>query len=218
MEGNEAQELVAGLGGFLVKDPRPGKDACVQLVLDTGGDKLNILEYLKTEMLEDKRGDKDGVAGSIVSLFDHNISLNFEVMEDGTARAVPDTEADVTGAQLAAPVPGPARRARREREGGRIARPKNYVCGDCNTAFVSTKDLARHSVVHTGEKVRYHDGSEDAFNPFPPSRTARTVTRSSLRPPPGPRTSGPYTRSHRWGEAGPGGLQALFAGVPLPRV
>lgn len=120
MEGNEAQELVAGLGGFLVKDPRPGKDACVQLVLDTGGDKLNILEYLKTEMLEDKRGDKDGVAGSIVSLFDHNISLNFEVMEDGTARAVPDTEADVTGPRPRAPG--------QEGAGGRPDRQAQELC------------------------------------------------------------------------------------------
>ena len=36
----------------------------------------------------------------------------------------------------------------------KMTRPKNYACTHCGTAFVSTKDLARHTVVHTGEKVQ----------------------------------------------------------------
>ena len=131
-----------------------GKDQCMQLVLDTTSDKMNILEYLKTEMLEEKRVEKEGGGGtSIVSLFDRDISLKIEVLEDGTARAVPDT-----ALHLEKP-PKEAARKSKSMVGGKeketkMTRPKNYACTHCGTAFVSTKDLARHTVVHTGEKVQ----------------------------------------------------------------
>lgn len=116
----------------------------LHLVLDPASDKVNILEYLKTEMLEERRVEKG--SGSVVTLFDRDVSLKIEVLEDGTARAVPE------------PLPAKARQevqgeaAGKEKEGVKVGRPKNYACDDCGTAFVSTKDLARHSVVHTGEK------------------------------------------------------------------
>ena len=82
MEGSGGQ-YAPGLGtSFLVRqDPSRqglgGKEAhTVQLVLETGGEKLNLLEYLKTEMLEEKRGEKEG---SLASLFDRDISLKIEV-------------------------------------------------------------------------------------------------------------------------------------------
>ena len=117
---------------------------------------MNILEYLKTEMLEDKRaGEKD--AGSLVSLFDRDISLKIEVLEDGTARAVPDSSVTLVSKQpqslTAQPHPRqPEPLSVDKKMDAKLSRPKNYPCAGCNAAFVSTKDLARHSVVHTGEK------------------------------------------------------------------
>ena len=132
-----------------------GKDQCMQLVLDTTNDKMNILEYLKTEMLEDKRVEKEG-GTSIVSLFDRDISLKIEVLEDGTARAVPDSAVHLGKTQKEASqavMLGKNRGGTRGEKESKLTRPKNYACTHCGTAFVSTKDLARHTVVHTGEKV-----------------------------------------------------------------
>ena len=130
-----------------------GKDQCMQLVLDTTSDKMNILEYLKTEMLEEKRVDKEG-GTSIVSLFDRDISLKIEVLEDGTARAVPDSAVHLGKTpKEAVGVIGKNRGGTRGVKESKLTRPKNYACTHCGTAFVSTKDLARHTVVHTGEKV-----------------------------------------------------------------
>ena len=131
-----------------------GKDQCMQLVLDTTSDKMNILEYLKTEMLEEKRVEKEGGGGtSIVSLFDRDISLKIEVLEDGTARAVPESALHLEKPpKVAQGVLEKDRGGRKDKE-SKLTRPKNYACTHCGTAFVSTKDLARHTVVHTGEKV-----------------------------------------------------------------
>ena len=137
-----------------------GKDQCMQLVLDTTSDKMNILEYLKTEMLEEKRVEKEGGGGtSIVSLFDRDISLKIEVLEDGTARAVPDSALHLEKSPKAAQgVMGKDKVGKKDKE-SKLTRPKNYACTHCGTAFVSTKDLARHTVVHTGEKV----GTKNSF-------------------------------------------------------
>ena len=69
MEEGGGSQYVTGLGSaasYIMKESglsragQLGKDSCVQLVLETSGtDKINILEYLKTEMLDDKRRDKD---------------------------------------------------------------------------------------------------------------------------------------------------------------
>lgn len=132
-----------------------GKDQCMQLVLDTTSDKMNILEYLKTEMLEEKRVEKEGGGGtSIVSLFDRDISLKIEVLEDGTARAVPDSAVHLGKVPKEAHgLMGKSRGGTKGEKESKLTRPKNYACTHCGTAFVSTKDLARHTVVHTGEKV-----------------------------------------------------------------
>ena len=130
-----------------------GKEQCMQLVLDTTSDKMNILEYLKTEMLEEKRAEKEG-GTSIVSLFDRDISLKIEVLEDGTARAVPESAVHLGKTPKDAQrVVGKNRGVARGQKESKLTRPKNYACTHCGTAFVSTKDLARHTVVHTGEKV-----------------------------------------------------------------
>ena len=156
---HDMDEGSPNLGSYLVrsdvgKSNMIGKEQCMQLVLDTTGDKMNILEYLKTEMLEEKRAEKDGGGGSIVSLFDRDISLKIEVLEDGTARAVPDSVLHVDKSPKESHgLTSRSRNVKRVKE-SKIVRPKNYACTHCGTAFVSTKDLARHTVVHTGEKVR----------------------------------------------------------------
>ena len=147
-----------GVQGYLVRSDSGrsniiGKDQCMQLVLDTTTDKMNILEYLKTEMLEEKRSEKEGSGTSIVSLFDGDISLKIEVLEDGTARAVPDSAIHLEKPPKEAASKSKSMVGGKEKE-TKMTRPKNYACTHCGTAFVSTKDLARHTVVHTGEKVQ----------------------------------------------------------------
>ena len=89
-----------------------------------------------------------------MSLFDRDISLKIEVLEDGTARAVPDSVLHVDKSPKESHgLTSKSRSVKRDKE-SKIVRPKNYACTHCGTAFVSTKDLARHTVVHTGEKVR----------------------------------------------------------------
>jgi len=147
------------------------KDNCVQLVLEGGGDRqMNILEYLKTEILDEKRlesripinnSSPDKENGTVVSFFERDIALKIEVMEDGVARNVVEQPHQVKKPLviphqqiipsnkicLASPV---KRKKKKFRD--KLLRPKNYVCGECGTGFVSTKDLNRHRVVHTGEK------------------------------------------------------------------
>ena len=97
----------------------------MQLVLDTTSDKMNILEYLKTEMLEEKRAEKEG-GTSIVSLFDRDISLKIEVLEDGTARAVPESAVHLgESPKDAQRVMGKNRGVARGQKESKLTRPKN---------------------------------------------------------------------------------------------
>jgi len=146
------------------------KDNCVQLVLEGGGDRqMNILEYLKTEILDEKRlesriplnSSPDKENGTVVSFFERDIALKIEVMEDGVPRNVTD-QAHPAKKPLAIPhqqiiptnkvcLASPIKRKKKKFR-DKLLRPKNYICGECGTGFVSTKDLNRHRVVHTGEK------------------------------------------------------------------
>jgi len=147
------------------------KDNCVQLVLEGGGDRqMNILEYLKTEILDEKRlesripinnSSPDKENGTVVSFFERDIALKIEVMEDGVARNVTEQQHPIKK-PLTIPhqqiipsnkicLTSPIKR-RKKKFRDKLLRPKNYVCGECGTGFVSTKDLNRHRVVHTGEK------------------------------------------------------------------
>ena len=147
------------------------KDNCVQLVLEGGGDRqMNILEYLKTEILDEKRlesrvpvtnSSPDKENGTVVSFFERDIALKIEVMEEGVARNITEQVHPVkkplvvphqqiihsNKISLASPV-----KKKKKKFRDKLLRPKNYVCGECGTGFVSTKDLNRHRVVHTGEK------------------------------------------------------------------
>ena len=147
------------------------KDNCVQLVLDGGGDRqLNILEYLKTEILDEKRlesrlpvvnSSPDKENGTVVSFFEKDIALKIEVMEDGVVRNITEQHNNIkkphviphqqiihsNKMSLASPV-----KKKKKKFRDKLLRAKSYVCGECGTGFVSTKDLNRHRVVHTGEK------------------------------------------------------------------
>ena len=129
------------------------KDNCVQLLLDTGGDRqVNILEYLKTEILDDKRQDQrmtvtDKENGSVMPLFDKDIALKIEVMEDGVGRTITVPQEQLAKINVLNPV-----KKKKKKSKDKLFRPKNYVCGECGIGFVSSKDLNRHRVVHTGEK------------------------------------------------------------------
>jgi len=148
------------------------KDNCVQLVLEGGGDRqMNILEYLKTEILDEKRlesrvpinNSPDKENGTVVSFFERDIALKIEVMEDGVPRNVVDQPSQPSKKPLVIPHQqilhsnkinlnnSPVKRKKKKFR-DKLLRPKNYVCGECGTGFVSTKDLNRHRVVHTGEK------------------------------------------------------------------
>lgn len=128
------------------------KDNCVQLVLDTSGSdrQVNILEYLKTEILDDKRQDQrltvsDKENGS-VTMFDKDIALKIEVMEDGVERTITVPQQQLAKINVLNPV-----RKKKKKGKDKLFRPKNYMCGDCGIGFVSSKDLNRHRVVHTGK-------------------------------------------------------------------
>ena len=61
METSPYVEVQGGGSQFAIlkTDQLVSKDNCVQLLLDTGGDRqVNILEYLKTEILDDKRQEQ----------------------------------------------------------------------------------------------------------------------------------------------------------------
>jgi len=153
------------------------KDNCVQLVLDSTGDRqMNILEYLKTEILDDKRLESripintspDKENGAVVSFFEKDIALKIEVMEDGVPRNIAELPHQVKKSiiipqqqqqpqqqqiintnkvNILSPI-----KKKKKKFRDKLLRPKNYVCSECGTGFVSSKDLNRHRVVHTGEK------------------------------------------------------------------
>ena len=131
------------------------KDNCVQLVLDTGGPdrQVNILEYLKTEILDDKRPDQrltvsEKENGSVLpAMFDKDIALKIEVMEDGIGRTITVPQDQLAKINVLNPV-----RKKKKKAKDKLLRPKNYMCGECGIGFVSSKDLNRHRVVHTGRK------------------------------------------------------------------
>lgn len=130
------------------------KDNCVQLLLETGGDRqVNILEYLKTEILDDKRQEQrltvtDKENGSVMPMFDKDIALKIEVMENGVGRTITVPQQQLAKINVLNPVKKKKKKAK-----DKLFRPKNYVCGECGIGFVSSKDLNRHRVVHTGEKI-----------------------------------------------------------------
>ena len=128
------------------------KDNCVELVLDTGPDRqVNILEYLKTEILDDKRADQrltvsDKENGSVLpAMFEKDIALKIEVMEDGIGRTITVPQEQLAKINVLNPV-----RKKKKKAKDKLLRPKNYMCGECGIGFVSSKDLNRHRVVHTG--------------------------------------------------------------------
>ena len=124
-----------------------GKDAgTVQLVID-GDRPVNILEYLKSEMMEDKiRGNKEN--GSLIPVYDKDISLKIEVLE-GADDTVMNKKITAMNPQEI------AKQIRKKRKREKLWKPKNYVCGECGIAFISGKDLNRHKVVHTGKYFFY---------------------------------------------------------------
>ena len=133
------------------------KDNCVQLVLDTGPDnrQVNILEYLKTEILDDKRPEQsqrltvsDKENGSVLpGMFDKDIALKIEVMEEGLGRTITVPQDQLAKINVLNPV-----RKKKKKAKDKLLRPKNYMCGECGIGFVSSKDLNRHRVVHTGRE------------------------------------------------------------------
>ena len=131
------------------------KDNCVQLVLDTGPDnrQVNILEYLKTEILDDKRPEQrltvsDKENGSVIpSMFEKDIALKIEVMEEGIGRTITVPQEQLAKISVLNPV-----RKKKKKAKDKLLRPKNYMCGECGIGFVSSKDLNRHRVVHTGRR------------------------------------------------------------------
>ena len=107
----------------------------------------------------------------MMSLFDKDIALKIEVMEEGgpgrTAvgqqkqqqqYSKPEQTTVFLAPQQIAVHPGkvslvpPVKRKKKAKLKDKLSRTKNYQCVECGTGFVSTKDLARHRVVHTGEK------------------------------------------------------------------
>ena len=106
----------------------------LQLVLDSGDRQgVNILEYLKSEMMEtDKKGFSNKENGAMLTPYDKDISLKIEVLQEEKTVALDSKK--------------------RKKDKAKLFRPKNYVCSECGMGFVSSKDLNRHRVVHTGEK------------------------------------------------------------------
>ena len=107
----------------------------VQLVLESGDRQgVNILEYLKSEMMEpDKKGFSNKENGAMLTPYDKDISLKIEVLQQEDKSVTLDSK-------------------KRKKDKAKLFRPKNYVCSECGMGFVSSKDLNRHRVVHTGEK------------------------------------------------------------------
>ena len=124
-----------------------GKDAgTVQLVID-GDRPVNILEYLKSEMMEDKiRGNKEN--GSLIPVYDKDISLKIEVLEGADDQVINKKITAMNPQEI-------AKQIRKKRKREKLWKPKNYVCGECGIAFISGKDLNRHKVVHTGKYFFY---------------------------------------------------------------
>ena len=154
METSPYVEVQGGGSQFAIlkTDQLVSKDNCVQLLLDTGGDRqVNILEYLKTEILDDKRQEQrltvtDKENGSV--MFDKDIALKIEVMENGVGRTITVPQQQLAKINVLNPVKKKKKKAK-----DKLFRPKNYVCGECGIGFVSSKDLNRHRVVHTGETM-----------------------------------------------------------------
>ena len=111
----------------------------VQLVLESGDRQgVNILEYLKSEIMEtDKKCDarlgfSNKENGALLPPYDKDISLKIEVLQEDKSVKLDSKK--------------------RKKDKSKLFRPKNYVCSECGMGFVSSKDLNRHRVVHTGEK------------------------------------------------------------------
>ena len=128
--------------GGLLTSAGGGKDAgTVQLVID-GDRPVNILEYLKSEMMDDKiRGNKEN--GSLIPVYDKDISLKIEVLESGDDQVINKKITAMNPQEI-------AKQIRKKKKREKLWKPKNYVCGECGIAFISGKDLNRHKVVHTG--------------------------------------------------------------------
>merc|ERR1719312_86837 len=81
-------------------------------------------------METDKKGFSNKENGAMLPPYDKDISLKIEVLQE---------EKSVDS-------------KKRKKDKAKLFRPKNYVCSECGMGFVSSKDLNRHRVVHTGEK------------------------------------------------------------------
>ena len=137
-EGGLVHSVRAGPGAGLLTKDHGG--STVQLVLDSGDTRqVNILEYLKSEILD--TGVKKTISQEPV-YSDKDIALKIEVLEDGV-------KSSVIQAEQLDKLTNTVKKKRRKPK-LKIFRPKNYMCGECGTGFVSSKDLNRHRVVHTG--------------------------------------------------------------------
>ena len=137
-DGGLVHSVRAGPGAGLLTKDHGG--STVQLVLDSGDTRqVNILEYLKSEILD--TGVKKTISQEPV-YSDKDIALKIEVLEDGV-------KSSVIQAEQLEKLTNTVKKKRRKPK-LKIFRPKNYMCGECGTGFVSSKDLNRHRVVHTG--------------------------------------------------------------------
>ena len=80
-------------------------------------------------------------------MFEKDIALKIEVMEDGIGRTITVPQEQLAKINVLNPV-----RKKKKKAKDKLLRPKNYMCGECGIGFVSSKDLNRHRVVHTGRE------------------------------------------------------------------